>query len=261
MLYLGIDQHAKQLTISLRNEGGDVIQAWQVSTEPSKVRDYLESLEKLASDGFIAIVEVCGFNDWLLELLPKYGCKRVVLIQPEKKRRIKTDRRDAKELSELLWVNRGRILLNQSVRGVRQVVMPTPLDVENQRLTLVRQQITRQHTRTVNQVKHILRRYNLQWEMPTKTFPSKKALRWLKTLQLSSWDRDEMDWLLEELSRLPNRIEVLDAKIVQRCQKNRSVDLLRTIPGGGCFTALQSSDELVIPSDFPVDEAYRITLA
>ncbi len=35
MLYLGIDQHARQLTISLRNEEGDVLQARQVSTELS----------------------------------------------------------------------------------------------------------------------------------------------------------------------------------------------------------------------------------
>jgi hypothetical protein len=27
MLYLGIDQHARQLTISLRDESGDVLQA------------------------------------------------------------------------------------------------------------------------------------------------------------------------------------------------------------------------------------------
>ncbi len=31
MLYLGIDQHARQLTISLRDESGDVLQARQVS--------------------------------------------------------------------------------------------------------------------------------------------------------------------------------------------------------------------------------------
>lgn len=236
MLYLGVDQHAKQLTVSLRNEGGDVVHTRQVSTEPNRIREYLEILKKLASDGYIAIVEVCGFNDWLLELMPSYGCKRVVLIQPEKKRRIKTDRRDAKELSELLWVNRVRIMQNLPVRGVRQVVRPTSLDAANQRLTLLRQQITRQHTRTINQVKHILRRYNLQWEMPTKTFPSKKALLWLKSLALSEWDRDEMTWLLEELDRLPRRIDVLDAKIAKQCEGNRSVELLRTMPGGGYFT-------------------------
>ena len=37
MLYLGIDQHARQLTISLRDERGDVLQARQVSTQPEKI--------------------------------------------------------------------------------------------------------------------------------------------------------------------------------------------------------------------------------
>jgi hypothetical protein len=32
MLYLGIDQHARQLTISLRGENGDILLARQVST-------------------------------------------------------------------------------------------------------------------------------------------------------------------------------------------------------------------------------------
>ena len=31
MLYLGIDQHARQITISLRNDDGDVLQARQVT--------------------------------------------------------------------------------------------------------------------------------------------------------------------------------------------------------------------------------------
>ncbi len=32
----------------------------------------------------------------------------------------------------------------------------------------------------VNKVRHILRRHNLHWEMPTKKFPSKSGLAWLK---------------------------------------------------------------------------------
>jgi hypothetical protein len=37
MVYLGIDQHARQLTISLRDDSGDVIEARQVSMRPEKV--------------------------------------------------------------------------------------------------------------------------------------------------------------------------------------------------------------------------------
>ena len=37
MLYLGIDQHARQITISLRDDTGDVLQARQVSTRRSLI--------------------------------------------------------------------------------------------------------------------------------------------------------------------------------------------------------------------------------
>ena len=42
MLYLGINQHVRQLTISLRDERGDVLQARQVSTRPEKIQGFLE---------------------------------------------------------------------------------------------------------------------------------------------------------------------------------------------------------------------------
>ena len=85
MFYLGIDQHARQLTICLRDEGGKVVLRRQVSTEPKRVREFLHQLENqcIEAGGYVAVVEVCGFNDWLLKLLPEYGCKEVVLVQPE----------------------------------------------------------------------------------------------------------------------------------------------------------------------------------
>jgi len=87
--------------------------------------------------------------------------------------------------------------------------------------------------------------------MPTKTFPSKKALVWLKTLELASWDRQEMNWLLEELDRLPKRLDDLDAQIIQRAEGIREVELLRTIPGGGYFTALAIQSRIGDPKRFP----------
>jgi hypothetical protein len=48
MLYLGVDQHARQITISLHDENGDVLQ---------------------------------GFNDWLIRMLRDYRCHKMILIQ------------------------------------------------------------------------------------------------------------------------------------------------------------------------------------
>ncbi len=47
MLYLGIDQHARQITISLRDENGDVLQARQVSTQPKKINEFFQRLTRL----------------------------------------------------------------------------------------------------------------------------------------------------------------------------------------------------------------------
>ena len=236
MLYLGIDQHAKQLTVSLRNEAGDIILRRQVSTEPERCLEFLTKLnEKAGEDGYIAIVEVCGFNDWLLKLLAQHGCVQSILIQPTKKPKIKTDRRDAHSLSELLWVNQHRLRKGEPVRGVRQVVLPSLHHAGSQRVTLLRQQAGRARTRTTNCIKHILRKHNLQWPMPTKTFPSVRAIAWLKVVKLPSCDRVEMDWHLEELERFTRRMESLETQIVQRCVGDPMIDLIRTIPGCGYY--------------------------
>jgi len=72
-------------------------------------------------ESFIAVVEVCGFNDWRIRMLWDDRCHKVILIQPEERKRCKTDRRDAAALSELLWVNRDRFLEGKPVLGLRQV--------------------------------------------------------------------------------------------------------------------------------------------
>ena len=218
MLYLGIDQHAKQLTISLRNDHGDVILKRQVSTEPKRCLQFLAKLqEKASEEGYIAIVEVCGFNDWLIETLRKWKCREIALIHPEKPSKKKTDRRDAATLSELLWVNRDRLVAGKPVRGLRQVDIASTTDQENRRLTTLRKEARQSRTRTINKIKHILRRYNLQWEMPTKTFPTKAAVAWLKKLVLPEIDRLEMDHLLSELERVQQRMGELEQVIAERC--------------------------------------------
>jgi transposase len=49
----------------------------QVSTQWPRVRGFLEEVQQRSAseEGFVAILEVCGFNDWLLKLLVEYGCR------------------------------------------------------------------------------------------------------------------------------------------------------------------------------------------
>ena len=241
MLYLGIDQHARQLTISLRNDDGDVIQARQVSTKPEKIQAFFDKLTRdRVRDGesFIAVVEVCGFNDWLIRMLRDYRCHKVILIQPEERKKRKTDKRDAAALSELLWVNRDRFLAGKPVRGLRQVNIASTTDQEDRRLTTLRKEAGQAQTEIVNKIKYILRRHNLQWEIPTKTFPTLAAVAWLKQIALPEIDRLEMNYLLVDLERIQQRIRELEKVIIQRCGHSKSAELLRSMPGIGFFTAI-----------------------
>ncbi len=240
MLYLGIDQHARQITISLRDENGDVLQARQVSTQPEKINAFFEQLtrERLRNDeSFIAVLEVCGFNDWLIRMLRDFRCHKVILIQPDERKKRKTDRRDAAALSELLWVNRGRLLQGKPVRGLRQVDIAATSDQENRRLTMLRKHASQARTRIINKIKHILRRYNLQWQLPTKTFPTMLAIAWLKKLVLPEIDRLEMNHLLADLQHAQQRLKELEEVIVQRCGTSEAAVLLSSMPGVAHFTA------------------------
>jgi len=107
MLYLAIDQHRDQLTMKLRNEKGDVIQKEQISTRHDDMNDFFDKLARQAGShrGSMAIVEVCGFNHWLLEKLKEYQCNEIVVIQPDSYSNKKTDKRDANALGDRLEVN------------------------------------------------------------------------------------------------------------------------------------------------------------
>src|SRR5947208_165755 len=125
MWSLGIDQHARQITISLRDENGDVLRARQSSTQPEKVQ------------------------------------------------------------------------------------------ASYRRLTTLRKEARQARTRVINKIKHIVRRHNLQWHLPTKTFPTKPAIAWLKALVLPATDRLEMNYLLADLEHLEQRYLDLEKVIAE----------------------------------------------
>ena len=254
MLYLGIDQHARQITISLRDESGDVLMARQVSTRPEKIHEFFMKLtrERLQKgESFMAVLEVCGFNDWLIRMLGDYRCHKVILIQPHDRNNRKTDRRDAAALSELLWVNRSRLAEGKPVRGLRQIDIASGVDQENRRLTTLRKNAGQVRTRVINTIRHVLRRHNLQWEMPTKTFPTKLAIAWLQKLVLPEIDRLELDHLLSDLERAQQRIADLEQHIALRCAGSDDAVLLSTIPGVAAFVATSLSCRIGRVERFP----------
>jgi transposase len=246
MLYLAIDQHRKQLTVNLRDEGGDVLLKRQVSTEWKKVEEFFTELARQAEKegGFLAIVEVCGFNDWLLDVLRLYGCREIVLIQAEGRSKKKTDRRDANKLGELLWLNRDRLIDGKRPTGMRRVMPPTRQEAENRQITMLRKRLKDKCTAVINAVRKLLRKHNRERECPTKGIQTKKARRWLEELSLPPMDRLEMNLLLQQWAMLDGQLAVVEGIIEKRFEKDRTAQLLSSVPGVGTYGALAISSRI-----------------
>ena len=73
--------------------------------------------------------------------------------------------------------------------------------------------------------------------MPTKKFPTRCAIAWLKRLGLPEMDRLEMNYLLVDLERAQQRVQELENVIAERCGNSKEAQLLRSIPGVSHFTA------------------------
>jgi len=258
MLYLGIDQHSKQITVCVRNQDGEVLLRRQVSTRPTKIKEFFDDLLERDVE-FMAILEVCGFNDWLIDELKRRQCRDVVLIHPDKTSKKKTDRRDANKLCELLWLNRDRLAEGKRVQGLRRVQIASHQDTDDRQLTAFRKRIAQPKTQTLNRIHRILHKRNLMWDYPTKTFQTKKGRAWLAKVSLTEIDRMEMDSLLVQWELWDKQLEELDQRIVDRVQEKpaeprdimSAPELLMTIPGISFFIALTIASRIGDIRRFP----------
>jgi transposase len=115
----------------------------------------------------------------------------------------------------------------------------------------MRDSLTRKRTQTLNQIHKILRRHNLEWDRPTKTFQTKGVRQWLKTLKLGDVERLAMDQLLAQWDLWDEQIRAVDAKIKVRFERNENAQLLATMHGVSLFMALAIASRIGPISRFP----------
>jgi transposase len=178
-------------------------------------------------------------------------CHQALVIQPLGRSANKTDRRDANALSELLWVNRERLLLGDRVRGVRTVLLPGVEQQTDRHLTQLRYRLVLKRTQTLNQIHKILRRHNLEWERPTKSIQTRKVTEWLRTLPLGPMDRLALDQLLVQWRLWEEQLATTDDRIAERFLANPDAQLLVTMPGVSMYIALAIACRIVPIGRFP----------
>jgi transposase len=180
----------------------------------------------------MAIVEVCGFNDWLLAKLKKTRCSEIVVIQPEQSAVNKTDKRDANALGELLWNNRKRLQGGQRPNGIRRIFPAGPQDAQVRQLANFRQHLVKHRTKTINKIKGIINKHNMAQDAPTERSCTKKFRQWITEIQLPVVDRLEIDMNIQSWELYDKQILEVEAELVKRSEvKATDVFRLKAIPG------------------------------
>ena len=201
----------------------------------------------------MAVVEVCGFHDWLVKWLQQdERCHQVLVVQPLGRIGHKTDRRDANALSELLWVNRERCCAEIACKGCGPCYLPSVEQQADRHLTQLRERLVRRRTQTLNQIHKILRRHNLEWERPTKSFQTRKVTEWLKTL--ASWARWTVwPWIICSCNGGCGKSNSWRQTIRLRSDfsRTRHAQLLATMPGVSMFIALAIACRIAPIGRFP----------
>ena len=61
----------------------------QVSTKWEEIDRFLVSLQErgLTPSDYVTVMELCGFNGWLVQRLEQWGCRRVFVISADKRTR------------------------------------------------------------------------------------------------------------------------------------------------------------------------------
>jgi transposase len=223
-LYIGVDIHARQQTLSyLDTEDGTTGQV----VLDHEVDDIKEYYSKFKGEVIIGI-EACGYSNWYEELIERLGHKLLVgdaaEIRRLARRRQKNDRRDADLLLELLVHDEFPALFRYSKES-REVL----------RQLRYRHKLVKLRTMVANTLHALALNAGLSLRAKLLTKRGRRQLSGLQLSAISQQQRNELLSLVDELSR---RIQTVEQWLQTQAQSDARVQRLQTHPGVGLLTSL-----------------------
>jgi transposase len=225
MYTVGLDVHQKRSSLEILDPNGKTVNHLDVKGSWSTM---LKTVEQQVPRPFAICYEAsCGYG-YLHEQLSRYA-QRVVVAHPAQLRLIfrskrKNDRVDAAKLAKLLYLDQ-----------VPQVHVPRQ-DVRQWRATIEwRQKLLQRRVAVKNQIRAMLRAQGI---VPPRGLWFAKGLAWLEQQQeLCELDQLRRAMLLEELTDLKKKIDLVEQHLARVAAAHPGVTLLQTIPGVGIRTA------------------------
>jgi transposase len=225
-VYIGVDFHARQQTISyLTTEDGVIQHLVLLHDDPGNVRAFYE---QFAGQRVVVGFESSGYAAWFEELLEELSYEiwigHATYIRQFAKRRQKNDRRDADLILELLHTGDFPRIHRYS-RGTREML---------QQLRY-RQRLVKMRTMAMNMLLFMAssRGVTLRTQLQSKRGQAKLAK--LPLPQPLGTQRDE---LLSLLQTLDQKISTIERWLEQETAQDVAVQRLRTHPGIGLLTSI-----------------------
>jgi transposase len=238
--YVGLDAHQESIYAGTLLPGAAHPAEDSFANTSEGVRRFVRRLRRRAPGEVVCAYEAGPLGYGLLRELEAQGVSCVVvapaLIPVKPGDRIKTDRRDARKLAELL---RGGLLT--------AVHAPTPEQEAVRDLCRAREAVKRDQTRVRHRLSKLLLRRGVRWTRGRKAW-TRAHLEWLRGRRFEhAADQAILDDHLLALEQLESRLAALDAKleaIGQQAPYAEPVGWLRCFRGVDTLTALSLVAEI-----------------
>jgi len=223
-LYIGVDIHARQQTLSYLDTSEGSTGVVELSHERDDIREYYSQFQGEVIIG----IEACGYTNWFEELMEQLDHKLLVgdaaEIRRLARRRQKNDRRDAQLILELL-VHGEFPTLFRYTKESREVL----------RQLRYRHKLVKLRTMVVNSLHALAINAGLSLRAKLLTRDGRQQLRRLSLSPISHQQREELVSLADELTR---RIGKVEQWLEAQAKQDVRVQRLQTHPGVGLLTSL-----------------------
>ncbi len=246
--FVGLDVHKASIAIALLRPGQREPLEWSIRNEPGAVHRLIRKLEREAQDGLQCCYEAGPTGYVLKRQFDRAGIPCLViapsLIPVKPGSAIKTDRRDARKLAELL---RAGMLT--------EVAPPTEEEEAVRDLTRSRDDAQRDLTRARNRLSKFLLRRGCMYAVDRRPTWSQKYRAWLRSQRFERLaDQVVFEDYLLAVEQVEERLHALNERIehfAEQAPWRERVQALRCFHGINTVTALALVAEIHDPRRFP----------
>ena len=232
MNYMGIDHHKQYSQFTLQDETGVELKSERVFNSLPDVKDFLgdkpEEIRAVIEAGRTSYVMVDMLRDLGVDIRMAHASE----VKAIAKAKIKTDKRDAKILADLLRADL-----------IPEVYLRSRENRRAQRVLRHRAFYVESRTQVKNKIRVLLAQQGPELAEMKGLF-SRRGLDGLRRLELPALDQALLENLLDFYAHLEERIGQSDALVKELYTELKAAQRIDTIPGFGRFLSVLAAVEI-----------------